>query len=416
MRIPERQKNSTKYLKRLTPIVIGTALMAMGWLKINAMSSETVVSQDDLIIAVAEKGQLIREIRAPGTLVPVQLNYLAASFKGRVKEILLEASDPVCVGTIIMTLDNPELRQAVDAAQYEVEVLQAAYNALTFRWHQELLKQRIIVADFKARLEMAKLRKQANQRLLNTNAVSDLDYNESVLLNEQLKYQHQLEIERLNSLPQLQKAELAAAQAKSNKALRQLSLQQKLADGLKVRATTKGVLQEIPIEVGEQVAQGTILARIAGQDNLKAQLRVQESQVKQVEKGQSVVISAGGKQANGLVRRIDPAVQQGTVLVDVYFSDEKLVGARPDLRIDGVIRLEHLRDVLKIKRPVFAEEYSSRSLFVLNENQTLARRKQVEFGRGSVDVIEILSMLNEGDKVVISDTKRYSEINEITLR
>ncbi|MFT4937229.1 MAG: HlyD family secretion protein, partial [Paraglaciecola sp.] len=137
MRIPERQKNSTKYLKRLTPIVIGTALMAMGWLKINAMSSETVVSQDDLIIAVAEKGQLIREIRAPGTLVPVQLNYLAASFKGRVKEILLEASDPVCVGTIIMTLDNPELRQAVDAAQYEVEVLQAAYNALTFRWHQE---------------------------------------------------------------------------------------------------------------------------------------------------------------------------------------------------------------------------------------------------------------------------------------
>ena len=142
---------------------------------------------------------------------------------------------------------------------------------------------------------------------------------------------------------------------------------------------------------------------------------MQESQVKDVLKGQSVLLSAGGKSAEGIVKRINPSVEQGVVVVDVYFTGDALVGARPDLRIDGVIELEHLINVLKIKRPVFSQEYSSGSLFVINKEQTTAQRKQVKFGRSSVDIIEVLSTLNIGDRVIVSSTSKYDELATITL-
>ena len=415
MQIPDKRKKPIISLKRLLLIAVSIALLTFAWLKISAFGKETSVAYDELIIATVEKGSLIREIRAPGTLVPVNLHYLSATSSGRVKQILLEASDPVEVGTVIMKLDNPELSQAVDAAKFEVEALQAAYRVLEQQLHQAILKQRIIVADFNTRFEMAKLRRQANQRLLKTGAVSDIHFKEAILLEKQLTEQRQLEIERLQSLPALQKAELAAASAQTNKAVRHLELQRRLAEHLVVRSSTKGILQQIPIEQGEQVIRGAILARIAAQDNLKVELRVQESQVKHVTKGQKVMVSAGGQFAQGIVKRIDPAVEQGVVIVDVYFSQKMLAGGRPDLRVEGAIELQHLNNVLKIRRPVFTDEFSSRSLFVLNKNQTMARRQQIEFGRGSLDIIEILSDLNEGDRVVVSDTNQYNELNQILL-
>ncbi|NRB77628.1 MAG: HlyD family efflux transporter periplasmic adaptor subunit [Saccharospirillaceae bacterium] len=390
-------------------------LLMVVWDRINILSHETRVLRDEVIIAQVEKGDLVREIHSSGTLVPIASNFLSATSNGQVKEIRLEASDSVEVGSIIMVLKNPELTQAVDEARLEVEVLQSAYHSLQQRWRQTVLKQRIVVADFSARYEMTKLRRAANQRLLKTGAVSNIDYNESILLEKQLGFQHKLEIELLDSLPKMKQAELVAAQAKINQATRQLLLQEKLADDLYVKATTKGILQEVTLQVGEPFKVGTVLARIAEQDNLKAELRVQESQVKDVIKGQDVVISAGGKLASGIVKRINPSVKDGVVIVDVYFTGDVLVGARPDLRIDGVIALEKLKNVLKLKRPVYSQEYSSSSLFVLNESQTVAQRKQIEFGRTSVDVIEILSPLKEGDFVIVSSTNKYDKLNELAL-
>ncbi len=416
MLIPEKQVKHFISLKRVFVGFVSLSILFLIWGRINAFSKETQVSLDELIIGTVEKGDLIRDIRAPGTLVPIELNYLAASSKGRVEKILLQAGDKVDIGTLIMTFENPELLQAFDAAQFEVEVLQANYSALEQRLNQEELSQKIRVADFKSRYEMAKLRQQANQKLLKNGAVSEINYNESILLVEQLKIQHALEVERLQSLPTLKKAQLAAAQAQSLKAKRQLRLQKELLAGLAVKSTSKGILQEVLLSEGELVMPGTRLARIADQQNLKAELRVQESQVKDISKGQSVIISAGGKKANGLVSRINPAVQQGIVVVDVYFSDEMLVGARPDLRVDGVIELEQLNNILKIKRPVFTQENSTSSLFILDKNQLIATRHQVEFGRGSVDMIEVRSQLNEGDRVVVSSTKKYDDLNQLKLR
>jgi len=416
MHIPEKTSQRFTPFKKVAVVIVSIALLALAWGRINAMSHDVEVSREEMIIATVEKGDLIREVRAPGTLVPIASNFLSATSSGRVKEIRLEASDIVDVGNVIMVLENPELTQAVDEAKLEVEVLKSAYHSLYQRRQQAMLKQRIVVADFKARYEMTKLRREANELLLETGAVSNIDYKESILKEQQLKFQHELEVELLESLPALQQAELAAAQAKSNKAARQLLLQEKLADDLYVKATSKGILQEVALQVGEPFKVGTVLARIAEQDNLKAELRVQESQVKDVIKGQSVILSAGGRFARGVVKRINPAVKEGVVMVDVYFTDKLLVGSRPDLRIDGVIELEHIKNVLKINRPVFTQEFSSGSLFVLNKEQTVAERKQVKFGRSSVNVIEVLSHLNQGDRVIVSSTNKYDELANISLR
>ena len=312
MRIPEKQSKRRVTAKRAAIIVVSAVLLALVWARLQALGRQTVASDEVLVIAVAERANLIREVRSPGTLVPIELSFLSASSSGRVDEILLEAGDVVDAGTIIMVLENPELAQSVDAAKYDLEVQRAAYRALEQRTRQEILRQRIVVADFKSRYEIARLRRKANEELLQTAAVSTISYNEAVLLEEQLRLQYGLEVERVESLPALRQAELAAAQARIDKSLRQLTLQQLLLDDLHVKSNASGVLQEIMLEEGEQVTPGSVLARIAGQDDLKAELRVQESQVKDVAEGQPVVLSAGGKTAGGQVRRIDPAVQQGS--------------------------------------------------------------------------------------------------------
>jgi len=416
MQIPQKQSVRGPLFKKLLLTSIVIILLMIVWDRINVISHETLVNRDDVMVAQVHKGDLVREVRTSGTLVPVASNFLSATSNGQVKEIRLVASDTVEVGSVIMVLENPELTQAVDEAKLEVEVLQSAFYSLQQYWQQAALKQRIVVADFSARYEMTKLRREANQRLVKTGAVSSIDYNESILLEKQLGFQHKLEIELLDSLPKMKQAELVAAQAKINQATRKLLLQEKLADDLFVKATTKGILQEVTLQVGEPFKVGTVLARIAQQNNLKAELRVQESQIKDVKKGQAVIISAGGKLASGIVKRINPAVKEGVVIVDVYFTGNVLMGARPDLRIDGVIALEHLKNVLKLKRPVYSQEYSSSSLFVLNKAQDLAQRKQIEFGRTSVDTIEILSPLNEGDYVIVSSTNKYDKINTLALR
>ena len=176
MQIPQKQSTPGALFKKLALVSTVIILLIMVWNRFNAISNETLVPRDEVIIAQVEKGDLVREVRSSGTLVPIASNFLSATSSGQVKEIRLEASDIVEVGSVIMVLENPELTQAVDAAKLEVEVLQSAFHSLQQRWQQAVLKQRIVVADFSARYEMSKLRREANQRLLKTGAVSNIDW------------------------------------------------------------------------------------------------------------------------------------------------------------------------------------------------------------------------------------------------
>ncbi len=414
MRIPEK-KPATKTSIKLIFVISLAMIIVFLWHKTFSKNGNGSVLLDDVIIATVKQGDLIREVRAPGVLVPNSPSYLSATSNGRVNKILLEASDEVNIGSLIMILDNPELIQSVDEAKFEVEALETSYQSLEHKWQQTILKQRIVVADFNGRYEMIRLRREANHKLLSTGAVSDIDYNESMLLEKQLKFQHTLEVQLLDMLPALQSAELSAVKTQIDKAKRHLSLKEKLADDLYVKATSKGIVQEVSLQVGEPFKVGTVLARIAQQNDLKAELHVQEGLVKEVSKGQTVALSAGGKVAQGIVKRIDPTVQQGVVKVDVSFTDEILIGARPDLRINGVIELEHLKNVLTLKRPVFSKEFSSGTLFVLHENEMAAVQKDIKFGRSSLYDIEVISSLKAGDRVIVSSTNKYDVYNEINL-
>jgi len=414
MQIPDRKmpKNRLK-VAMLLLCLVGALVAGRQWL--GSLSQMVEVSADELVIATVERGDLVREVRASGTIVPIASNFIAATSNGRVKKVKLEAGESIEVGGVIMVLENPEILQKVEEAKFEVEVLASAYQALKQGWEQRLLKQQIAVADFKARYEVIKLRREANAQLVSTGAVSNIDFQESKLREQQLLLQHQLELELLASLPKLEKAELNAAQARVSKAKRHLALQEKLASELVVRARTRGVIQEITLDAGEPVKVGTVLARIAEQSKLKAQLRVQESQAKDVINGQSVALSAGGNSARGVVKRIHPTVKEGAVIVDVYFTDELLEGARPDLRIDGIIRLSKATNVLKLKRPVFTQENSSGSLFVLNENN-IAHRRQVVFGRSSVEAIEVRTALREGERVIVSSMNKFNDAEQVYVR
>lgn len=416
MHIPEKRVASKRLITWLVLIVTSLIVLFFIWQYLNKNSRQVNVSRDELIIATVEQGDLLREVRAPGKFVPIEANFIAATSSGRVKRVLLHASDEVDVGSTIMELENPQLSQMVTEAKLDIEVLKAQYHALVQKWQQMTLKQKIVVADFNARYAMAKLREKANQSLVDTGAVSSIDHEESIVMSQQLKIQSQLEFELLQSLPKMQAAELLAAQAKIDKAQGLLALQEQLADELYVKATSKGVIQDVSVQAGESFRTGAVLARVAGKNNLKAQLNVQESQVKDVRKGQTVIVKVNGRQAQGYVQRINPVVQLGVVNVDVHFDDDIFKDARADMRIEGIIELEHITDVLKIKRPVFSQEYSARSLFVVNPTATEAERKLITFGRSSVDDIEIVSPLKVGQKVVVSSTQKYSEINKISLR
>src|SRR5690606_14885938 len=223
------------------------------------------------------------------------------------------------------------------------------------------------------------------------------------------QYRERLAIERqrLHHVSTLQTAEARASEAEVLQARRQLQLQEELLEGLTVRAGLEGVLQTVPVEPGQQIAAGSLLARVAREDNFKAELRVQESQVRDVALGQRVTISAGGQQASGLVRRIDPAVQEGIVLVDVRFDGGLLPGARPDLRVQGVIEIGFVAGALVIPRPVFSQENSSAELFVLDQEGGMAQRRRVVFGLAATDRIEVLEGMSEGERAIVSDATRY---------
>jgi hypothetical protein len=216
-------------------------------------------------------------------------------------------------------------------------------------------------------------------------------------------------------LRELQAARLEANQAELRRGRRQLQLAQELVDALSVRAGIEGTLQDVPVEAGQQIAISTVLARVAGDDRYKIELRVQEQQAKEVAVGQKTLITAGGQQAVGKVSRVDPSVQDGTVLVTVLLGEPGLPGARPDLRVQGLIETAFVPDTLVLQRPVFSEEHGALDLFVVDPSGRSAERRPVELGLGSTDKIQVLAGLSEGEAVIVSDVSRFAGAQAIDL-
>ena len=416
MDIPQPKQPASSKRRNLV-LLVGLLLTTVVAWKVVSESPETiVVNTQDLVIELVTQGEFIRDIRAPGTLQPQTYRWIASTSRVRVEQILIHPGAKVQADTIIMRLSNPALTREFESATYALDVAEAELKALRKKLESDVLAQEAVVNDYQARFENANFRLEANEALSHLQIVSALDVKENKLLQRQYQSRLVIEKKRLEHLKELHVAELNAKRAQVNQTRSGLMLQQSLVKDLSVTAGLNGVLQQVPVEQGQQISTGEILARVAQEDDLKAELRVQESLIKDVLVGQHVVISAGGNKAKGIVNRIDPAVQNGVVVVDVVLEGIRLTGARPDLRISGLIEIERLQNVLTVRRPVQSQEHSENRLYVLNAEGDQANLNRVSFGSGSIDKILVTSGLQVGSRVIVSDTSQFNQQPILSLQ
>ena len=364
-----------------------------------------------------KRGEMIRQVRGPGTLevLPEAITWVAARTRGRVDRRVLLPGVEVEPDTIILELSNPELDQELRDAEYQLRAQKAELADLRVTVESQFLNQQSMAMTVASDYRQAQLQAEADTRLHAENLIGELIVKRSQVRAEELATRNELEQQRLEIATASVDAQLAAKRAtvEQFRALYELRRSQKAA--LTVRAGISGVLQEVPVEVGQEVTPGANLARVAQPDKLKAQLRIAETQAKDIEVGQKAIIDTRNGVIDGRVIRIDPAVQEGTVTVDVELIGALPKGARPDLSVDGTIELERLDDVLYVGRPAYGQAESTIGLFKLLDDGETAVRTQVRLGRSSVNTIEVIQGLNEGDQVILSDTSAWDAYNRIRL-
>jgi HlyD family secretion protein len=368
-------------------------------------------------VDTVKRGPMVRQVRGLGTLVPVDeaRRWVPASTQGRVEKIVLRPGVQVTPDTIVLELSDPNVQQALNDADQQLRAAEADYNSLKARLDAETLNQRAQAAIVKADYQNAQTEREMNEGLAKDGLVSNLIMKQSVVRAESLKTRDTIETDRLKVSEASSRAQLQSAQAAIDQRRSTFNLRKQQVDQLRVRAGMTGVLEQVPVEVGQQVQPGTNLVRVADPTRLKAELRIAETQARDLTIGQIASVDTRNGFIAGKVIRIDPAATNGTVTVDVALEGELPRGARPDLSVDGTIELERLDNVLYVGRPAFGQEQSTVGLFRIDETGE-AGRAQVQLGRSSVNTIEILGGLKEGDQVVLSDMSAWDQFERIRLR
>jgi len=365
-------------------------------------------------IDTVKRGPMVREVRGVGTLVPESIRWIPATTVGRVERIVLRPGITVSADEIILELSNPSLEQELQDAQLKLKAAEAGLINQRVQLQNDYLAQQASTASIEADSKKAALQADVNEQLAVKDLVSTLTLRQSKLDADQLAARYQLAVKQLASHAESMPARLAVQQAELEQVRAIVQLKQRQVDELHVRAGVAGVLQVVPVEVGQQVAPGTNLARVADPSRLKAELKIPETQAKDVQIGQSASIDTRNGVVDGRVVRIDPSVQNGTVTVDVTMDGPLPKGSRPDLSVDGRVELEHLNDVLYVGRPAFGQEQSTVVLFKLQPGG--ASRIQVKLGRSSVNTVEVLSGLAVGDQVILSEMSNWDAVDRIRLQ
>jgi HlyD family secretion protein len=367
-------------------------------------------------VDTVKRGPMLRQVRGLGTLVPEDIRWIAATTDGRVEKIVLRPGAKVQPDSVILELSNPELQQTTFDAGWQRKGAEADLNNLKAQLETELLNQRAAAATVESDYKQAKLTNETNEELYKSGLTSELILKQSQVRAQELATRNQIEQDRVASYERSAKARVAAAEATVERFRALEHLRQSQLDALKLRAGVSGILQLVVVEEGQRFTAGTNLARVADPARLKAQVRIAETQAKDIVIGQLGSIDTRNGIVEGHVARIDPSVVNGTVTVDVTFTGELPQGARPDLTVDGTIEIERLTDVVYVGRPAFGQEKSTVGLFKLTEGGQEAVRVQVKLGRSSVNTIEILDGLKPGDQVILSDMSAQDQFDRIRLR
>ena len=373
------------------------------------------VDRDTIYLDTVQRGPLVRQVRGIGTLVPERIRWIPATTDGNVERIVIRPGATISPDTVVVELSNPELEQMALEAGLNLDAAEARYSNRRVEVERDLLEQRATLASTEAQLISARLQAEADEQLAELGLVPSIQLQQSQAAEREYETRYAIEQERLQLATATVDAQLAVEQAEVDRlrTLHELRLQQ--VDDLNVRAGMHGVLQQVPLDAGQRVTAGTNLARVGDPTILKAELRIAETQAKDIQIGQKASIDTRNGVIPGHVTRIDPAVENGTVLVDVALDGALPRGARPDLTVDGTIELERLDDIIFVGRPVFGQEDSIVSLFKVETDGTHAARTRVGLGRASVNAIEVLEGLQPGDRVVLSDMSTWDQFDRVRI-
>jgi len=407
-----KKKLKTAILIVVGLIGVGGITYALAKLKPAAFT----VDRSTAVIETVKRGEMVRDVRGNGTLVPEVTRWVPAPAQGRVETILLQAGVEVEPATVIAELSNPQMEQQATDADFQVKAAVADEENLKVKLESDTMTQKAAIATINAQYSQAKLQLDADEKLGEQKLIAELQLKISRVNVQDLANRLKVEQERLAVTARSTKAQLNAASSRLDQLRALAKLKREQVDALKVRAGSAGVLQQVSVQVGQQVTPGLNLARVADPQSLKAVLRVAETQIKDVRVGQPVVIDTRNGLIQGQVTRIDPAAREGTFEIDASLNGPLPPSARPDLSVDGTIELERLKDVLKVGRPAFGQAQQTIGMFVLTPDGTEAERKTVRLGRNSVSQIEILDGLKEGDRVIISDTSQLDNYPRIRIR
>ena len=393
--------------------VVAVALVTMGLSRLKPAAPG--VDRSTVWIDTVKRGPMLRQVRGLGTLTPVDIQWIPAATDGRVEKIPVLPGTQVQANTVLLILTNPQLMQETVDANLKLRAAEADYKNLEAQLESQVLTQKSLVAQANAEYNEARMQAETDQQLNKLGVISDLNRKIADGKAQQLQVRDQIEQERLTNSNKVLQAQLLAKQAEIEQDRALAQLKQTQVQNLTVRAGIRGVLQEQPLKVGQWVTPGTTLAKVVQPDHLKAELKIPETQAKDIQLNLPASVDTHNGVIAGHVMRIDPAVYNGTVTVDVMLDDPLPPGARPDLSVDGTIDLERLSNVLYVGRPAFGQENSTVGMFVLQPDGKTAIRDQVKLGRSSVNTVEILGGLKDGDQVILSDMSRWDNFDRIRL-
>ena len=400
-----------------TIIILGGVTLGLSRLRPAAPTVDAATLWPDTV----KRGPMLREVRGLGTLVPEDIRWIPAQTDSKVDRIVLRPGAIVKPNSVILELSDPQLQRDLLDAQYQLKGAEADLANLKVQVNSELMNQKAAAAAVRSDYEQAKLQHEVDEKLWKEGIGADVTKNLSKVKAEQLAIRLQLEDERTRIAADSAAARLAAQEARVEQQRALYNLKRSQYDALHVRAGINGVLQLVPVDEGQRVTPGQNLARVADPKKLKAEIKIAETQAKDVAIGQKATIDTRNGVVTGHVSRIDPSVQSGTVTVDAAIDEALPQGARPDLSVDGTIELENLKDVVYVGKPVHGQTDSTIGLFKLtcascplNDNEAV--RVNVKLGRSSVNTIEVLDGLKVGDKVILSDMSQYDNVDRIRLR
>jgi HlyD family secretion protein len=414
VRSKQKKTLNSKALSIVGVVSCGLLLLAYSY---SGNGGSYQIDKNSLLIDQVQRGELNVSVRGIGVLVPKDIRWIATEVQGRVERILIKPGAQVKAGDLLLELSNSQLVQQLEETKWELEALEAETLAQQVSLESDLLDQQAAVINAKLSYQRTMLTLNAQKTLLEqgTGVISQIAHEEVKIEVAQQKERWHLEIKRLAKRKENLAAQAVAYQARLNRMRRILQRVQSQVNGLHVKATMGSIVQEMPVELGQQVNSGTNLARLARKGQFIAELRIPEKLIQNVAIDQLVTIDTRTSKIKGRVSRIDPAVINGSVQIDVELIGPIPSEVRPDLTVEGVIEIAHLADTLYVKRPMFAKSFTQATVYLLDSDGKSASKQEVAFGQVSSKYIQINAGLNSGEKIIVSDTSGWEEHQQISL-